>query len=167
MADDETPLSSTLQAANVRAPALRDRKEDIGILVMDLLRRAAPGKQLQLSAAAGLALVTYGWPHNVRELAQALSVAAVLTNGVIEMSQLPAALSGSAATASDAPDASGSEPAVAELPPEQEELRARLVATLQVHRGNVTDVARALGRTRMQVHRWMKRFGIDADAYRN
>jgi transcriptional regulator of acetoin/glycerol metabolism len=37
----------------------------------------------------------------------------------------------------------------AELSSEQEELRGRLVAALQVHRGNVTDVARALGRTRI------------------
>ncbi len=160
-------LFARLSGYTLRLPALRDRKEDLGILVGDLLTRIAPGKQLQLSAAAGLALITYGWPLNVRELEQALSVAAVLTEGVIEVSHLPAAFSGSAATASDVPDASGSEPAVAELPPEQEELRARLVATLQVHRGNVTDVARALGRTRMQVHRWMKRFGIDADAYRS
>jgi hypothetical protein len=33
-------------------------------------------------------------------------------------------------------------------------------------RAPVTDVACALGRTRMQVHRWKKRFGIDPEAYR-
>ena len=32
--------------------------------------------------------------------------------------------------------------------------------------GNVAAVARALGKGRMQVHRWMRRYGLEADEYR-
>jgi len=34
------------------------------------------------------------------------------------------------------------------------------------HRGNVAAVGRELGKERMQVHRWMKRYGISVEDYR-
>jgi hypothetical protein len=34
------------------------------------------------------------------------------------------------------------------------------------HGGNVANVARAMGKARMQIHRWCQRFGIDPSAYR-
>jgi hypothetical protein len=37
---------------------------------------------------------------------------------------------------------------------------------LAEHEGNVSDVARSMGKARMQVQRWMKRLGIDPEAYR-
>ena len=40
------------------------------------------------------------------------------------------------------------------------------VALLYEHRGNVTAVARAMGKAPAQIHRWMKRFLIDPDVYR-
>jgi transcriptional regulator of acetoin/glycerol metabolism len=45
-------------------------------------------------------------------------------------------------------------------------LRDSLLAALVEHKGNVTHVARAMGCTRMQVHRWMRRFQIDPAALR-
>jgi transcriptional regulator of acetoin/glycerol metabolism len=41
-----------------------------------------------------------------------------------------------------------------------------LLQALAAHGGNVSVVAREMGRTRMQIHRWMRRFGIDPDHYR-
>jgi transcriptional regulator of acetoin/glycerol metabolism len=46
--------------------------------------------------------------------------------------------------------------------PTEPELRALLSA----HRGNVAAVGRLLGKERMQIHRWMKRYGITVDDYR-
>ena len=46
--------------------------------------------------------------------------------------------------------------------PTEAELRALLVR----HRGNVAAVGRELGKERMQIHRWLKRYDIDLDAYR-
>jgi len=45
-------------------------------------------------------------------------------------------------------------------------LRVQLAAKLVEHRGNVTAVARDLGKHREQVNRWLRRFGLDADAFR-
>jgi transcriptional regulator with GAF, ATPase, and Fis domain len=47
-------------------------------------------------------------------------------------------------------------------PPTEDELRA----LLQRHRGNVAAVGRELGKERMQVHRWLKRYNIDLAEYR-
>jgi transposase-like protein len=46
-------------------------------------------------------------------------------------------------------------------------LREVVVAQLRTHRGNVAAVARTLGRAPMQIHRWMRRFGIDPNDYRD
>ncbi len=46
--------------------------------------------------------------------------------------------------------------------PSEDELRALLAR----YQGNVAAVGREYGKERMQVHRWMKRYGIDPDAYR-
>ena len=46
--------------------------------------------------------------------------------------------------------------------PSEPELRAMLVH----HQGNVAAVGRDLGKARMQIHRWMKRYGIVVDEFR-
>ena len=55
-----------------------------------------------------------------------------------------------------------SEPA-AQAAPSEPELRALLVQ----HQGNVAAVGRELGKARMQIHRWMKRYGIAVDEFRD
>jgi transcriptional regulator with GAF, ATPase, and Fis domain len=37
---------------------------------------------------------------------------------------------------------------------------------MREHSGNVTAVARAMGKARMQIQRWMKRYAIDARSFR-
>jgi transcriptional regulator of acetoin/glycerol metabolism len=37
---------------------------------------------------------------------------------------------------------------------------------VEEHQGNVAAMARALGKAREQVHRWLKRYGINPDHYR-
>ena len=44
----------------------------------------------------------------------------------------------------------------------ESELRALLAS----HKGNIAAVGRALGKERMQIHRWMKRYNIEVDDYR-
>jgi len=47
--------------------------------------------------------------------------------------------------------------------PSEDELRQALVA----HQGNVAAVGRHFGKERMQIHRWMKKYEIDPNAYRS
>jgi transcriptional regulator with GAF, ATPase, and Fis domain len=57
-------------------------------------------------------------------------------------------------------------PAAKLLLPEDQRRREELIVLLREHRGNVTAVARALDKARFQVQRWLKRYGIDATAFR-
>jgi transcriptional regulator of acetoin/glycerol metabolism len=114
-----------------------------------------------LTPTAARALVDYAWPNNVRELEMALTSALALADEVIDLGHLPAAVR----------DALGDRAAVASgdgepLPEAEARLRAELVAQLEQHAGNVSAVARDMGKGRMQIHRWLKRFGLDLGAFR-
>jgi DNA-binding NtrC family response regulator len=140
-------------------PALRERREDLGLILATLLRRATPGVH-ELSAGVGRALALYGWPRNVRELEQALSAAAVIASpsGVLHLTHLPPHIAAMA-------EPRGAPPRAAE-PGEEDPLRRTLLALLAEHRGNLAEVARAMGKARMQVHRWVKRYEIDLRSFR-
>ena len=140
-------------------PPLRARREDLGLIVGDLLRRAElPGAAaIRLAAAAGRRLFAHGWPLNIRELQQSLTVAAALApRGVIEAEHLPLAPAAAAPPAAIEPDLD-----------DPDALRKTLVALLEQHRGNISHVARDLGRARMQIHRWLRRFNLDPSTFRS
>ena len=153
-----------ISGLSIRLPPLAERREDLGLLIRSLLGRVAPGggERLELTTRAARALLRHGFPQNVRELEKALGSAAVLCDGTIDLDHLPEALrSDRGPPASVAADASGSP-----LGREDRRVREELVGLLAEHHGNVSAVARAMGKGRMQVHRWLKRFGLDLDAYR-
>ncbi|HEX4423304.1 MAG TPA: sigma 54-interacting transcriptional regulator [Kofleriaceae bacterium] len=165
-----------------RVPALRERREDLGLLIRALLGPAPNGLgQVWFEVDALRALLQYRWPLNVRELRAALLSAADLARdedgtAVIGLAHLPASLrSGGAGepTASPGPTASSEpvepvEPAEASGPApaalDDDALRDRLIELLAVHRGNVAAVARALGNKRTNVQRLLARLGIDRRA---
>jgi DNA-binding NtrC family response regulator len=82
-----------LNVITVYLPPLRERREDIMILVDHFLKKFNQklDKQLTgLTPAAKDALVSYSWPGNVRELENVIERAAVLTRGdVIDVIDLP------------------------------------------------------------------------------
>jgi DNA-binding NtrC family response regulator len=73
-------------------PPLRDRKEDVPLLVEALLAKAARknGKPVPpIAPAAMKALLDHDWPGNVRELENVLEGALVLGSGAIDLDILP------------------------------------------------------------------------------
>jgi sigma-54 specific flagellar transcriptional regulator A len=73
-------------------PPLRDRLEDIPLLVNELVRRIEHEKRgsVRLSPGAIYALCQYAWPGNVRELANLIERLAILhPYGVVEAGDLP------------------------------------------------------------------------------
>jgi transcriptional regulator of acetoin/glycerol metabolism len=52
------------------------------------------------------------------------------------------------------------------LTEEDLKLKDELTAALTKTRGNVSEISRTMGKTRMQIHRWMKRFGLDPESFR-
>jgi transcriptional regulator of acetoin/glycerol metabolism len=155
-------LLARMSGLSVTLPPLRDRKEDLGSLVSALLRRLAPDRaeSVRLTVPAARALFRYDWPLNVRELEKALALALTLSpDGVIDLAHLPPPLRTVSPPIS--PEAS-----VAALPAEELQRREELVALLREHRGNVTAVARVLGKARVQVQRWMRRYRIQPAIFR-
>jgi transcriptional regulator with GAF, ATPase, and Fis domain len=141
-------------------PPLRERMEDFGILLAALLRRLDGGDRVTFTPAAMRTLVQHDWPLNVRELEKCLTAAIALAGGEpIEVEHLPPAVRRPRAPSSG-------EHTPSDLSPEDLELRQQLIDLLTAHGGNVTAVARALAKGRMQIHRWAKRFGLDIDAFR-
>jgi DNA-binding NtrC family response regulator len=140
---------------------LAERREDLGLLIAELLAELAPGRRPVLSAKVARALFTYPFPHNIRELAQMLGAAAVLApDGTeLETAHFPPGLFTSVARGAPV----RSPPALSE---EDAALREELVCQLETHRGNVTHVAEAMGRAPMQVYRWLRRFGLSPQAFR-
>lgn len=161
---------------------LRDRLADLGLIVAELLPRAAPtsAARIRLSPEAVRAMGAHAWRLNVRELLQALSSAVVLAGdaSIVRASDLPAGLGTmtkavtGVAHIPQSPHAPQSPP-VASRPdgaakpavPADERKRA-LLALLAETRGNLSEVARRMSTTRVQVHRWIEKFAIDVDDFR-
>src|SRR5216110_3000310 len=85
-----------LNVVRIVMPPLRDRKEDIPILVQGFLRhfcKANDKPLLHLTADAMDALLTYNWPGNVRELRTAIEHGVVMATGPkITLRDLPPAV---------------------------------------------------------------------------
>src|SRR5262249_25044310 len=140
---------------------LRERKEDIGVLIADILRgtKVKDGGAVRFAPAAARALLRYDWPSNVRELEQCLAASSVLAEeALIGPAELPQAI----AYWADAPPPSMR----GESPDDDDVVRRELVARFVEARGNMSDVARAMGKARQQIQRWALRFGIDPQKYR-
>lgn len=84
-----------LRVIEIDLPPLRERAEDIPLLVAHFLQKlgAEAGRTFTISPEALSALESYGWPGNVRELQNTLeSVAALNRSGVITVEELPGKL---------------------------------------------------------------------------
>jgi transcriptional regulator with PAS, ATPase and Fis domain len=160
-------LFARLNEYQLRLPPLRERKEDVYMLVRAFLSRHGR-PDLTVSFRFMTALLQYDWPYNVRELEACVKRALALAEGnVLDAALLPDAVREAmsdygkpAGSAEHVPD--GAAP-TRRGPPTEEELR-RLLAE---HDGNVAAVGRVLGKARMQIHRWLQKYNIDLGDYRS
>ncbi|HTE55049.1 MAG TPA: sigma 54-interacting transcriptional regulator [Kofleriaceae bacterium] len=141
-------LLARLTGLTVRLPPLRERREDLGLLVARLLRRVSPEPDaVRMTPRASRALVRYDWPRNVRELESCLSAAILLAEGKdIDLHHLPAEIQKAAGPAT--PSSTSSAP---------DQPRPSIAALMDAHDGNISAVARALATSRSQVRRLLKR----------
>ena len=149
-------LLARLAGFEIVLPPLRERREDLGLLIGAVLLRHGANK---LRGATARALFLHQWAHNVRELEQCLASSCVLAGSEpIGLEHLPQRLqpSSSSAPSDSQPD---------ELSAEDEELRTRVVAALEASSGNLSEAARRMGKARQQLQRWVKRFGLDPAAF--
>jgi DNA-binding NtrC family response regulator len=156
-------LYSRLATAVVTIPALRERRADIVALAQRFLE---DGRQLHPLAAERLLL--HPWPHNARDLRAVIDLLVQQPGEVLRLTppvedKLRADLTTVASAADD--EAPGG---VDARWPRSAEARADVLRELlRRHRGNVADVARAIGKRTTSVRRWLSLYEIDADQFRD
>jgi transcriptional regulator with GAF, ATPase, and Fis domain/tetratricopeptide (TPR) repeat protein len=139
-----------LNVIELHVPPLRQRREDIPLLVQHFLRR--DGAEARISAAAMRALIDFDWPGNVRQLENELRRAALLSDGVIEPGHLSPELRG---------EPVGLDVPAGGLRETMRELERRLIEeTLRESGFNVTRAAETLKIHRVLLHRKMRLLGI-------
>jgi PAS domain S-box-containing protein len=147
-----------LNVVSIIPPPLRERKEDIPVLVdyfLDRSRDHRGGLRRSFSPLAMRVLLEYSWPGNVRELENAVERARICSRGeVIEESALPAEIRRGGGTTHRGARPAGQGPAE----PKEETIREALSRS----RGNREEAALLLGISRVTLWRRMKRLGVSA-----
>jgi DNA-binding NtrC family response regulator len=147
-----------LNVVHVTMPPLRDRKEDIPLLVRNFLRHFCQANEkplLELTADAMNTLLNYDWPGNVRELRTAIEHGVVMANGPkITLRELPMTVRQAAGAA--LPGGITASRAYGDKinPLDLHETERRLIMqALATTKGNVTAAAKRLGISRRTLHR--------------
>lgn len=151
-----------LDVVTLRVPALRERREDVPLLIAQNLRRLAkdggPGARITPDALA--ALSTYDWPGNVRQLENVVERMVVMAGGRGELGtgDLPPEVRGATAAAETEGD-------------DYEAARTRFDRIyfenlLRRCGGSITEAAQRAGLSRGHLHRRLRELGCDAEAAR-
>jgi transcriptional regulator with GAF, ATPase, and Fis domain len=168
-----------LNVVELHLPPLRERRDDIPLLVHHFVKKAAERfhkKELRVTPSAMKALEQHHWPGNVRELENAIQRAMVLSEGhTLEVSHLPALLRNGATESKPVHVAENSEPVVyqGESPTgietpmkcsyegEMKRFKRSLVLrTLRQNGWRKAESARALGVARGYLHRLINQLEI-------
>jgi two-component system, NtrC family, response regulator HydG len=155
-----------LQVVPIHLPPLRERKDDLALLVDHFIARLAPKTNPRVRGIEDAALgrlYAYRWPGNVRELANVIEQALVFTDGDrIPPDALPEALRGEAARvqstdAGELPVPSG---AMA-LPDLLDDLEKQLILKAYAQaKGVKTETARLLGIKTSALYYKLEKYGI-------
>ena len=154
-----------LNGLELRLPALRERSDRL-LLIRSILAAESEGINLRIAEDALMALNTYSWPGNIRQLRSVLRTAAALCDDqCIRLENLPAEITGS----------TPHDPAWhalrhgAALPRATQGLaqaeREALLSQLDHHGWNITNTAAHLGFSRNTLYRKMRKHGIQPREY--
>ena len=150
-----------LTVLTIQVPSLRERTEDIPLLVDRLLKRHVKDRRPPRLAAAALeALTKYPWPGNVRELENELRRLLVVGVDSIDVGSLaPAIRRGEAESANEL--STGLYERIRGRTMEEVE-KAAIMAALRASGGNRSQAARMLKVSRRALYDKMKRLGLSS-----
>lgn len=152
-----------LAVVNPVLPPLRDRREDIPLLIEHFSRRLPPGMWKAPGPEAMARLSGYAWPGNVRELRNVVERSAYLTpDGVIDLITPGAARAGESAPVEFDPTLTFREQKERAVELFEE---AYLQWLLQRAEGNISRAAREADMDRKYLHKLLRRYGIDAKRF--
>jgi DNA-binding NtrC family response regulator len=144
-----------ISAFPIHLPALRERADDIPLLVNSILQRSVPGKgRISVDPAAMKRLQAHAWQGNIRELRNVLERALLFSDdSVIRPEHLPPDLYRSAAAWSLVPAL----PALSQAASDDEELKKAATG----FSGTRKELALRLGMSERTLYRRLKALGLD------
>lgn len=169
-------LYARLSEISINIPPLRDRREDILLLIQHRLGPSATKMTPKLAEA----LLLYSWPYNVREI---LEVATELKIRGAGKDTLDLSLVGHRLEEKQEGQVSFNPLAVRPVLPSQPQdvavngpdetepilltpSRETLEDLLREYKGNISAISRESGRSRRQVKRWIEQYELNIDDYR-
>ncbi|NCB01621.1 MAG: sigma-54-dependent Fis family transcriptional regulator [Spirochaetia bacterium] len=147
-----------LNVIHLHVPPLRERKDDIPLLMSHFLelyternKRSVSG----FSSRAKAAMLNYDWPGNIRELGNCVESTVVLSsNSIIELEDLPSAVR----------NASSNERVVVPVGTTMAQAeKALILATIASCKGNKSKAADILQIARKTLHRKIQEYAIEID----
>ncbi|MBD0372171.1 MAG: sigma-54-dependent Fis family transcriptional regulator [Pyrinomonadaceae bacterium] len=146
-----------LNVIEIHLPPLRERREDIPLLVRSFISRTAHAQaavEKPIAPAAMSALINYSWPGNVRELQNAIERAFTLSGDEIDLESLPPRVRESDAALGQIPirDPDGLRPTLAEVE------RRYIFETLAAVNQDKARAANILGIDLSTLYRKLKRY---------
>jgi len=147
-----------LNVVHLDVPPLRERKEDIPLLMTSFLSQFNQENDKNIegfSNGAKKALLAYEWPGNIRELRNSIESAVVLCrSSVIEVEDLPSSI-----RLADKSTQLSLEVGITLAEAEKQ----LILSTLVMHGGNKTRAAETLGIGRKTLHRKLQEYQIDQE----
>lgn len=150
-----------LSVVRIHLPPLRERREDIPLLLRHFLDKTAQtqgGEPKSIVAAAIDKLCSYAWPGNVRELENEVARAGVFASGAIGVADLsPHIQSGQSAVETVRADADN-----LALRHRVERLERQLIReAMSRSQGNQTKAAQLLGLSRFGLQKKLRRYSLN------
>ena len=153
-----------LHVIPIVVPPLRERRDDIPLLVdhiLKRLKRRGLDRVRAVSPEAMRCLIDYPWPGNVRELENVLERGAVCSRGaVLSAADLSEEVREHSRPRKEEPAGAPSDETESAASGGEDE-KERILRTLEANRWNRGDAAVALGINRSTLWRKMRRLGID------
>ncbi|HKK66338.1 MAG TPA: sigma-54 dependent transcriptional regulator [Clostridia bacterium] len=145
-----------LNVVNIHVPPLRDRKEDIPLLISAFLQEFSEENQKNIEGIdprARLALYNYHWPGNIRELRNCIESAVVMSKGnIISYDDLPPTVT----------SGSDTDYIKIEVGSSMEDAEREMIrATLHRENGNKSRTADVLGIGRKTLHRKIQEYQLE------
>lgn len=150
-----------INVVTIRLPALRERKEDIPVLVDHFFKQACRDQNvpnLKMDRGVLRAMLAYNWPGNVRELENEVKRMVALSDGKkVEAAQLSPQLRQVAEEESLAGESGNLKDVVEGIE------RRKILEAIERTKGNKSRAAELLGLSRLGLRKKMERYGINPD----
>jgi len=143
----------------IALPPLRERLDDLPVLVAHLAERVRPRQAVTFTPAAFDALSSYSWPGNVRELANLIERLSILCGPTVDAGAVRGVLRGGPSV--PLPSGALGLPLSEALDDFE---RAMITTAMAQAEGNVAEAARVLRTDRANLYRRMRRLGIEKTA---